>query len=103
MNFKDIGMRILAIVIENGKLSIGRTMLLLTFGLAMYKWATGVDIPATHLNILMAILAYVLGSKVVGNVSDTVKQIKDVKNIVVNNVLKKDEEVEPPSSMKGDN
>jgi FtsH-binding integral membrane protein len=102
MTFKDFMMSILAVLIENGKLSIGRLMTMVTFGIAVMMWVQGTEIPTTQLNILLALIGYVLGSKIVGNAASTIKQVKDVKNIIVNNVMN-DDDVEPPSNMKGDN
>ena len=127
MSVKEIGNGIVGVLIENGKLSIGRTMLLVTFFFAVGRWSLGLDIPPTHLNVLLAMLAYVLGSKVVGNVSDTVKKINEAKTIVMNTVndfkegntnvsnitdavndisdIAKEviEDITPPANMQGDN
>jgi len=82
MKAGDIVKRVLSIFVENGKLSIGRCMLLAVFALAIIKWATGVDIPSTMLTFMSALLAYVLSGKLVGTISDTVQKVKGVKDSI---------------------
>lgn len=94
---------------KGGKLSIGRCMLIIVFITAMIKWSLGTEIPTSMLNVLMALLAYVLGTKVVGGISDTVQKIKGtIGNVtnVVNKTTGKEvatSDVEPPAEMRGDN
>jgi hypothetical protein len=58
----------------------------------------------------MALLAYVLGTKTVNNISETVQKVKGTIGTVVNTVNQvtgketvTGGEVEPPASMRGDN
>lgn len=93
---------------KGGKLSIGRILLIITFVAAMVRWVMGTDIPSSMLNVLLALLAYVLGTKVVGNVSETLQQIKGVTSTVVNTVNQVTgketvADIEPPANMRGDN
>jgi hypothetical protein len=84
MKVGQIVKRILSILVENGKLSIGRCMLLTVFFLAIVKWSTGVDIPATMLTFMSALLAYVVSGKLLGGISDTVQKVKGIKDTVTN-------------------
>lgn len=81
--------RILAIVVENGGLSIGRTLLLIIFALAMVQWCRGIDIPSSQINILMVLFGYVLGSKVVSNISGTVGKVMETKRVISDALNKK--------------
>ena len=49
------------------------------FTLAMVQWIRGIEIPSSQVTILMVLFGYVLGSKVVGNVSDTVGKAMETK------------------------
>lgn len=55
--------KIFNFIIRNNKISIGRLLLFSTFFLAMIKWACNVEIQPSQLTVLLALLAYVLGSK----------------------------------------
>lgn len=97
MCLKTVSKGIAGVLIEGGKLSIGRLMMLSIFILCSIRWMQGVDIPSTMLTFLMSLLAYVMGSKIVGNVSDTIKNLKGVTNTVTtvfNNVTGKDKDIE---------
>ena len=73
-----VGKGIVSVLIENGKLSVGRLLLISVFILAVVRWSQGVDIPSTMVTVLMSLLAYIMGGKVVGNVSETIKGVKGV-------------------------
>ena len=75
---------IVSVLIENGKLSIGRLLLISVFILALVRWSQGVDIPTTMVTILMSLLGYVLGSKFIGNATDIIKDIKKSTTNIVN-------------------
>lgn len=70
---------------EDGKPSIGRILLLITFFLAMGKWRQNLEIPTTMQTALMTFAGYVLGSKALGTITD-----------VATNFGKK-EEADPPA------
>lgn len=74
--------RLLAIVVDGGNLSIGRTLLLSTFILAMVQWCRGIEIPSSQVTILLVLFGYVLGTKVVGNVSDVVGKVMETKKAI---------------------
>lgn len=76
MSIKVVSKGMVSVLIENGKLSIGRLLLISVFALAIVKWSMGTDLPSTMVSVMMALLGYVMGSKLVGNISDTVHTIK---------------------------
>lgn len=76
MSIKVVLKGMVSVLIENGKLSIGRLLLISVFALAIVKWSMGTDLPSTMVSVMMALLGYVMGSKLVGNISDTVQTIK---------------------------
>ena len=45
--------------------SLGRVAFCVVLGLACWRWASGLDIPAGHKEILGFLLAYLLGGKAV--------------------------------------
>jgi len=89
MDERNFVSRILAIVVENGGLSIGRTLLISVFALAMVQWCRGIEILSSQITILMVLFGYVLGSKVVGNVSETVGKIMETKKTIENTLKEK--------------
>lgn len=89
MGERGIAERILSVVMENGGLSIGRTLLMSVFVLAMVQWCRGIEIPSSQITILMVLFGYVLGSKVVGNVSDTVGKVMETKEAIAATMEKK--------------
>lgn len=76
----------------DGKLSIGRLLLLSCFGLAVYKWFNNIDITSSHLTILVALLGYVLSGKVIENVKDGLAKVAEIKKTAQEIVGKKEEE-----------
>jgi hypothetical protein len=89
MGERNLASRILSVVVENGGLSIGRTLLMSVFVLAMVQWCRGIEIPSSQVTILMVLFGYVLGSKVVGNVSDTVGKVMETKKALAEAIEKK--------------
>jgi hypothetical protein len=49
--------------------SLGRVAFWLVFGLAVYRWAAGQDIPPGHESILTIVILYNLGGKVVSQIA----------------------------------
>jgi len=80
---KEFLAKIAAPATENGNLSIGRTMMLVCFGIAAYKWIIGIDIPDTQLTILMTLIGYILGTKVIVGVKDMMSTIKQTKSEII--------------------
>lgn len=62
---------------RKGRLSIGRLLLISIFVLAMIKWAEGIDLLPSMLTIMLALLGYVMGTKVVGNVTGVIQKNGD--------------------------
>ena len=79
---KELLAKILAPATEAGNLSIGRTMLILCFVFSMWKWSHGADIPDTQLTILMTLLGYVLGTKVISGIRDVMTNINETKKAI---------------------
>ena len=79
---KEILAKIIAPATESGNLSVGRVMLIACFILAMVKWVKGIDIPDTQLTILMTLLGYVLGTKVLTGVREIVGSVKEAKKAI---------------------
>jgi len=77
-----IALKLLSPVLEDGKPSVGRIMLISTFGLAISMWAVGKEIPQTMLTILITLIGYVISSKAVGTIKDVANKVKDTKEIV---------------------
>lgn len=73
---KNILAKMLVPATDSGNLSIGRIMLLACFALSMWKWAYGKEIVGTQLTVLLALLGYVFGTKVLAGVS-TLRSGKD--------------------------
>ena len=65
---KELLARLLTPATDGGNLSIGRVMLIVCFVLAMWRWAHGVEIMSTQLTILVSLLGYVFGTKVLSGV-----------------------------------
>lgn len=80
--------RVLAIIVEHGKLSIGRVMTMTMFILMVIQWARGQDVPSTMVTVFLVMLGYVMGSKVFTSVSDTVSKISDTRKTVAEAVKK---------------
>ena len=76
--------KVFAPILEDGKPSVGRIMLVSTFFLAVWKWYGGAEIPQTQLTIMITLIGYVISSKAVGTVKDVAQKIKDSKEIVAN-------------------
>jgi len=78
------GKFMISVLTEDHKLSIGRLMMLTIFILSSVRWMQGMDVPSTMLTFLMSLLAYVMGTKVVNNVSNTIQKLKSggVTNVV---------------------
>jgi uncharacterized membrane-anchored protein YitT (DUF2179 family) len=82
---------------QEGKLSIGRILLVVAFISAL---VLGFNISNNHLTLLLALLGYVIG----GRVSDSVTVAMDKKKSVISGVKSLDtSDVEPPAEMRGDN
>jgi hypothetical protein len=79
---KDILAKLAAPATEGGNLSIGRVMLLACFILAMVKWVKGIEIPDSQITILMTLIGYVLGTKVITGAKEIFASIKDTKNTI---------------------
>lgn len=62
-----------ALAERKGRLSIGRVLLISIFVLSMIKWSAGLDLPSSMLTCLLALLGYVLGTKVVSNVTGAIQ------------------------------
>lgn len=60
----------------SGKISIGRSMLAVTFILSCLMWWKGSEIPNTMQNILFCLIGYVIGTKGLVTIKDVVAQIK---------------------------
>lgn len=67
-------------LMEDGKPSIGRVMLVATFALAIYKWKSGINIPDTQMTMLITLVGYVIGSKTLGTISDVTAKLKEIKD-----------------------
>jgi transcription elongation factor GreA-like protein len=67
---------------DQGKLSIGRVLLLSVFIMAMIKWSTGQSIDDSALTVLLSLLGYVLSGKILESVSEKVGSIKEIKENV---------------------
>jgi len=76
---KEILARLVAPATEQGNLSVGRVLLISCFLVAMIKWIKGVDIPETQVTILVLLLGYVLGTKVISGAKEIFASIKDAK------------------------
>ena len=74
--------KLVAPATESGNLSVGRIMLISCFTLAMIKWVKGIDIPDSQITILMTLLGYVLGTKVISGIKDTLTGINEAKKAV---------------------
>ena len=74
--------KIMAPATESGNLSVGRVMLICCFALAIFKWTKGIDIPDSQVTILMTLLGYVLGTKVISGIKDTLTGINEAKKAV---------------------
>lgn len=70
---KVIDFLLSALAERKGRLSIGRLLLISVFVLAMIKWSAGLDLPSTMLTILISLLSYVMGSKVVSTITGTIQ------------------------------
>lgn len=67
---------------EKDRLSIGRLMAMACFVLAMVKWAQDIEIAQTHMTILITLLTYVIGTKVVGGVREVMSKVQDTKKAI---------------------
>lgn len=65
-----------AIIVEEGGLSLGRIMAWVVFGLLVYMWTTGEQIPPTLVEAFWGLLLYNGGKKFTGPVSDYLKNRK---------------------------
>jgi hypothetical protein len=54
----------IAPIIENGKLSIGRLLLLIVFGIMIYMWLATIVVPASLETAFLTMVAYNFGKKV---------------------------------------
>jgi len=54
----------LAIFCEDNKLSIGRVMLWITFGIMIHFWLATIEVPPTLITTFMVFVSYNLGKKV---------------------------------------
>lgn len=77
---KEILTKIMAPATEGGNLSIGRLMMLVCFGLAAYTWGIKhTEIPNTQLTVLLTLIGYILGTKVLNGVKDMMTSVNDAK------------------------
>jgi hypothetical protein len=67
---------------DQGKLSIGRVLLLSVFMLSMVRWSIGQSIDNSCLTVLLSLLGYVLSGKILESVSEKVGSIKEIKENV---------------------
>ncbi len=74
--------RILAVIVEKGNLSIGRLMLFTCFILAMVRWTMGEEIPESMLTILMVMIGYIFGGKVVGQAKEAVENVSSMRKTI---------------------
>jgi len=74
--------KIFSPLMEDGKISIGRFMLVSTFGLAISMWFQSKEIPNTQMTMLITLISYVISSKAVGTIKDVAQKVKDTKEIV---------------------
>lgn len=63
MKFKIILNHLVSILFVKGKMSLGRILLMSVFMLSMIKWSCNIEIVPSMLTVLLALLAYNLGSK----------------------------------------
>lgn len=77
---------IVSVLIENGKLSIGRLLLISMFVLSMFQWSQNLDIPSTLQVVLLAVIGYVLGGKIIAGATDTIQNLKNSATNVVNQI-----------------
>lgn len=54
------------------KISLGRVVLIVTFGMSLWRWHAGMELQNTMQTVLMAAMGYVLGSKVIEGAKDWV-------------------------------
>ena len=79
---------------EDGKPSVGRIMLIVTFILAFVKWQNNLNIPETQMTMLITLVGYVIGSKTLGTISDVTAKLKEIKDNG-KNIL--DQQADPPA------
>lgn len=70
---------LLPIIVEGNKLSIGRILLISIFILSMVKWQQNIDIVPSMLKVLIALLVYVLGGKMINLKSKSDKSVEENK------------------------
>jgi hypothetical protein len=76
---------IFAPIMESNKFSIGRSMLLSCFSLAMWKWKQGIEITNTHETALLVLLGYVLGTKGLNAIKEVINKVQDTKKVLAGN------------------
>ena len=62
---KVIDFLLSALAERKGRLSIGRLLLISVFILAMFKWSAGLDLPSTMTTVLLSLISYIMGTKIV--------------------------------------
>jgi len=75
---------------SDGKLSIGRTLLLALIILASFRWMHGLDIPETMITLILTLVGYIFGGKTISSISDIFGKINETKT-AISGVLKKEE------------
>lgn len=70
---KIIDFLLSALAERKGRLSIGRLLLISVFILAMFKWAMDLELPSSMLTFLLTMISYIMGSKIVHNLSGNSK------------------------------
>lgn len=68
--------KFLAVIMRNGNLSIGRLLLLTCFIIACIKWCHGQDIQQGQVTILLTLIGYLFGGKVIEGIT-SIKQEKN--------------------------
>jgi|AntRauTorckE6833_2_1112554.scaffolds.fasta_scaffold00015_82 hypothetical protein len=75
--FKEI--KFGSVLLEDGHLSLGRSMNWIVFGMMVYMWATASTMPPYLMDAFWGLLAYNGGKKFTGPVADFFKSKKDAK------------------------
>jgi hypothetical protein len=84
----------------SAKVSLGRVILIVVFGLAVWRWCQGVEIQQTMLTVLMSSMGYVLGSKAIDGAKDWVYSKTDSTTTLLSTMhsIKPQPRVEPETS-----
>lgn len=71
---------VFAPILEDGKFSIGRWLLVTSFLLAVWKWTHDVNIPESHQTVIIVLIGYVLSSKGLNTIKEAISTYKSIKS-----------------------